>query len=224
MLFKKSKQKIFCIGLNKTGTTSLGLFFENVEYKVAKQREGELLLKPYINRDFKDITKYVIKSKYNVFQDIPFSLPLTFPHLDDSIPNSKFILTVRNNSEDWYNSILKFHSDFYNKGFKPTYESLVNSKYMYKGWSWDIMNEVYIKDKNNLYNKKEFIAVYDNHINSVLNYFKNKPESLIVINLSKDEDFERLCQFLKISTTKKCFPRITSEDIVNKNYDCKFLK
>ena len=78
MLFKNSKQKIFCIGLNKTGTTSLGLFFEKAGFNVAKQHEGELLLRSYINRDFKEITKYVTKSKYSVFQDVPFSLPLTF--------------------------------------------------------------------------------------------------------------------------------------------------
>jgi hypothetical protein len=223
MKFKNSKQKIFCIGLNKTGTTSLGSFFEKLGFNVAKQLEGELLLKAYINRDFNNIIKYVSKSKYYVFQDVPFSLPFTFPHLDNSISNSKFILTVRNSSEDWYNSILKFHSDFYNSGLKPSFDSLLNSNYVYKGWSWDLMNDVFIKDKFNLYDKKEFIAIYDNHLKTVLKYFKDKPERLIVINLSVDEDFDRLCQFLKISTTEKGFPRITSEDIVSKNYDCKFL-
>ncbi|WP_370479343.1 sulfotransferase [Tamlana flava] len=223
MLFKNSKEKIFCIGLNKTGTTSLGVFFEQEDYKVAKQRDGELLLKNYIERDFASIIKFVEKSHANVYQDVPFSLPYTFPHLDNAFPNSKFILTVRNNSEDWYNSIFKFHSNFYNKGSKPSYESLLNAEYVYKGWSWNLMNNVFIKDKCSLYDKNEFIGVYENHIKMVSDYFKNKPEKLIAVNLSRNEDFQKLCAFLKINTTKKNFPEITSGDILSQNFKCDFL-
>jgi len=223
-MFKKNKEKIFCIGLNKTGTTSLGSFFEKNSFKVANQNEGELLLKSYLARDFNSIIGYVKKSKSSVFQDVPFSLPFTFPHLDLAFPNSKFILTIRNSDDDWYQSILKFHSDFYNNEKKPTYESLENSKYVYKGWSAKVMLDVFIENKENMYDKEEFKKVYNTYNKSVIDYFKNKPDKLIVINLSLKNDFERLCSYLKISTNENCFPKISSKDILNGNYNCEFLK
>jgi hypothetical protein len=224
MLFKKSKPKVFCIGLNKTGTTSLGAFLEKSGFIVDKQRNGEALLPNYLERDFKSIITHCKNSDAQVFQDVPFSLPYTYGHLDNAFPNSKFILTIRNSNEQWYNSILKFHSDTFNKGNKPTYESLVNSTYVYKGWTWDLMNDVFINDNQNTYDKQSFMEVYDNHIASIKSYFKNKSGKLIIINLSKEVDLEKLCNFLEIQSKHKVFPRITSADILDRNYDCEFLK
>lgn len=224
-LFKtKTSQKIFCIGLNKTGTTSLGAFFEQEGYKVAPQRKCELLLQAYIDRDFSEISRFCNRPNYDVFQDVPFSLPYTYPHLSICFPNSKFILTVRDSPDDWYHSILKFHSNFYNKGKTPTKESLNNSKYVYQGWSWDLMNEVFFKDLDLLYYKNEFMEAYSRHNETVLDFFKNQRERLIVINLSKNDDFKRLCNFFKITTDEKKFPKITSDDIVNMQYKVNFLK
>lgn len=224
MLFKSKKPKIFCIGLNKTGTTSLGMFFEQQGYLVEPQIKCELLFKEYFNRNFDAIVKHCKNSRAVVFQDVPFSLPLTYPHLDNAFPQSKFILTIRENSDMWYNSILKFHSDFYNKGKVPTFESLDNSKYVYQGWSWKLMHEVFINDKSKMYSKNEFVDVYENHIESVKNYFKNKSEKLIIIDVSKKEDLSKLCNWLKIETTENSFPNISSSDILSSNYVCKFLK
>ena len=39
----KGKQKIFCIGRNKTGTTSLKRAFEDLGYPVGDQRKAEIL-------------------------------------------------------------------------------------------------------------------------------------------------------------------------------------
>lgn len=222
-MFRKNREKIFCIGLNKTGTTSIGSFLEKSNLKVARQKDGELLLSKYINRDFNSIIKYVNNSKDNVFQDVPFSLPYTYNYLDVAFPNSKFILTVRNSNLDWYNSILTFHSNFYNNGEIPTKQSLLNSEYIYKGWSWDLMSDVYFHNDMHLYEKNEFLDFYDNYVRGIKNYFKNKPNKFIVINLSKQEDFLKLCNFLNITTTQDKFPKITSADIVNSDYNCKFL-
>src|SRR5690606_9027316 len=126
-------------------------------YIVESQRKGELLLKNYIDRNFDAIIKHCNKTPSSVFQDVPFSLPFTFPHLDNAFPDSKFILTIRENSDVWYQSILKFHSDFFNKGKEPTYESLKNSNYVYSGWSWDFIQEVFINDKTLMYNKEIFV-------------------------------------------------------------------
>lgn len=224
MVFKSSRPKIFCIGFNKTGTTSLGYFLEQSGYKVAKQREGERLLPQYIDRDFKAIISYCKKSSSEVFQDVPFSLPNTFVHLDNAFPKSKFVLTLRDSADQWYRSILNFHSKIYNKGEWPTAESLKQSKYIYKGWSWDLMHNVFDTSAENMYSKNEFVEKYEKHIDHVRDYFKNKEDKLIEINLSETKDFSKLCDFLNLETEHTEFPRITSQDIASKNFECKFLK
>lgn len=220
----KSKEKIFCIGLNKTGTTSLGVFFENNGFKVEKQKNGELMLQNYLDRNFKDIIKKCNRSRSQVFQDVPHSLPYTFVHLDTAFPNSKFILTIRNSPKDWYNSILSFHSFFFNKGLTPTYESLISSNYIYKGWAWEMMNDVFFKGNQELYKREDLIHVYERHNQNVIDYFRNKPKKLLVIDLSIRDDFDKLCDFINIKSKQKDFPNITSKSISEGNYSCDFLK
>ena len=109
------KPKIFCIGFNKTGTTSMAKLFDNIGYQVASQRAGEALVKDWLIDESKNIVKYV-KNGGEVFQDIPFSLPDTYKVLDKNFPDSKFILTIRDSPEVWYDSLIRFHAKMFNNG------------------------------------------------------------------------------------------------------------
>ena len=53
-----NKQKVFCIGLNKTGTTSLEKAMKDFGFLVGDQRQGELLFRDWVKRDFKRLVKY----------------------------------------------------------------------------------------------------------------------------------------------------------------------
>lgn len=92
--------KVFCIGRNKTGTTSMARAVVSLGFKLGKQSRAERLLEDWGKRDFCRIIRYCKSA--DAFQDIPFSLPDTYQALDEAFPKSKFILTVRNNSEEWY--------------------------------------------------------------------------------------------------------------------------
>src|SRR5690606_32146124 len=105
------KQKIFCIGRNKTGTTSLAAEFKELGYPVGHQRTAEKLIDYYIANDFQPIIDYCRSAQ--VFQDAPFSWPETYKYLDEAYPNSLFILSVRDNAEQCYNYLTKFHSKLY---------------------------------------------------------------------------------------------------------------
>ena len=76
----KNKPKIFCIGQNKTGTTTIESVLKSFNYKLGNQVQGELLLDTWYERDFKKIIKFCKTAE--AFQDVPFSLPYTFQHLD----------------------------------------------------------------------------------------------------------------------------------------------
>ncbi len=82
--------KCFCIGRNKTGTTFLKRAFENLGYPVGNQRKAEILTgKYYFEGNFQPIVAYCESAQ--VFQDVPFSYPETYKHLDKAYPGSKFI-------------------------------------------------------------------------------------------------------------------------------------
>jgi hypothetical protein len=104
----KQSSKIFCIGFNKTGTTSTAKALGELGFKVAPQAPFEKLLYDWAERKFDRLIE--ICQDYEAFQDIPFSLPYTFQVLDFCFPGSKFILTVRTTSEMWFNSLVRFHS------------------------------------------------------------------------------------------------------------------
>jgi hypothetical protein len=111
------KPKIFCIGLNKTGTTSLKKEMALQGFTVGNQRQAELLFDDWVKRDFRRIVRYCRTARF--FQDAPFSYPYTFIALDQAFPGSKFILTVRDNAEQWYNSLIRFHGKLWGNGNTP---------------------------------------------------------------------------------------------------------
>lgn len=126
------KPKIFCIGRNKTGTTSLAKAIKDLGVIVAKQRPAELLIHDWSRRDFRRILRFCHTAQ--AFQDIPFSLPYTFQALDMRFPGSKFILTIRNNPDQWYHSLISFHSKLFGRGKVPDYDDLKKATYVYPDW------------------------------------------------------------------------------------------
>ena len=88
----RNRRKIFVIGRNKTGTTSLRRTFEELGFPVGDQREAERLYdRAYFEGRFEAIVDYCHSAQ--VFQDVPFGCPGTFRHLDAAFPSSLFILS-----------------------------------------------------------------------------------------------------------------------------------
>src|SRR6056297_1638044 len=101
---ENNKAKVFGIGLNKTGTTTLGVCLNKLGYNV---KDCDLKLLKYSDQKKMDPIYDTVK-KYDGFQDWPW--PLLYKELDQRFPGSKFILTTRKNSEAWFRS-LKKHAD-----------------------------------------------------------------------------------------------------------------
>lgn len=193
--FKKKSPKVFCIGRNKTGTTTIKKTLEDFGYKLGDQREAELLNKFYYDKNFAPIIKYCKKA--DAFQDVPFSWPETYLQVYKAFPNAKFILTVRESSEVWYNSLVNFHSKIHAENKRPTVEDLKNAPYVYKGWAWENRQNVYgFTEADDPYDKEKWIKSYEKYNAEVIEFFKDKPNQLIVIDLSKENSYFELCAFL----------------------------
>jgi hypothetical protein len=211
----KGKPKIFCIGMNKTGTTSLKKTFSILGYTIGNQRNAERLLPDCINRDYKPIIKYVISAQ--VFQDIPFSLPNTYIHLSKRFPNAYFILTVRDNPEQWVNSITNFHSKKFGNGKIPTKKQLVESTYVYKGFMWDALRAIAPVNESNPYNKEVLKQAYIDYNNNVVEFFNSKDIKFLKINLSEKGGYQKLISFLGITSPFDDFPWENKTSDLDKN-------
>ncbi len=201
---KTSYNKVFCIGRNKTGTTSIETTFKKLGFIVGDQRRAGLLLNNYIANDFAPIIEYCKRAQ--VFQDAPFSYPETYIHLDKAYPGSKFILTIRNDAEQWFNSVTRFHSKLFGNGNIPSAEQLKNAMYVYKGWIWQSIQVLYKTPENDPYNKQMLMDHYNKHNEDVMEYFKDRHYDLIVINLAEKGSYSKLMSFLNIESSDIDFP------------------
>jgi hypothetical protein len=195
--------KVFCIGLNKTGTTSLEIALKNLGYKMGNQYHGEMLLKDYARRNFKPIIQFC--STADAFQDAPFSFPFTFYFLDQAFPNAKFLLTVRDDADQWYNSLVNFHAKIFGGGKVPTKEVLQNAYYRYKGRPWEASRVLFNTPEYDVYHKPTLISYYERHNADVREYFRLK-QNFLEINLSEPGAYLKMCAFLGKEPIDNDFP------------------
>lgn len=201
----RNKPKIFGVGNNKTGTTSLKKAMEDMGYVVGHQGTAEKMMKQWSKRDFKKLIEYCHTAQF--FQDLPFSKPYAFNVLDYVFPRSKFILTIRDSPEQWYNSLTKFHAKKWGKNNRiPTKEDLQKASYIYKGAPWDINRWEYTTPENDPYNKEALIKSYVLHNENVIEYFRHRPNDLLVLNVADKDAYAKLCEFLGEPQESNDFP------------------
>ena len=186
--------KVFCVGRNKTGTTSLEATYALLGYRLGNQRAGERLIWAWGRRDFKPITDFCRTA--SAFQDIPFSLSFTYQALDQAYPNSKFILTVRDSPDEWFQSLTRFHTKIVGKGRLPTAADLQEFA---NGWLWRTQQLVLGIDAPTLYSPEIYKAHYQAHNEHVADYFRHRPADLLILNLGEADAMERVCSFLGFS-------------------------
>ena len=208
MRFFRTRKKIFVIGSNKTGTTSLAAALKNLGYHLGSQVEAELLLDDWACRDFKRLIRYCHSA--DAFQDIPFSLDYTFQALDAAFPGSKFILSVRDDADQWYRSLTRFHAK--RRGFDrvPTADELKADPYRWVGYQWHASQLIYGINEANVWDEEKYKRTYLQHIEAVQAYFKYRPNDLLVINLSEADAMQKLCEFLGVPISDKAMPKLNS--------------
>jgi len=209
MLFgnkRKYRRKIFVIGRGKTGTTSMGQVLSDMGFRVGNQAKAERLMEDWAQRKFHNIVEYCKSA--DAFQDAPFSNDYTYQVMDYAFPESKFVLTIRNSAEEWYESLTRFHTKIIGKGRLPTADDLKNFDYREKGWLWRFHKTVYGIDEYSLYDKGLYIQHYEMHNNRVQDYFKYRQGDLLVLNLSDSNSMTALCNFLDKPVVKQTMPHL----------------
>lgn len=181
-------KKIFCIGLNKTGTSSLHKAFEILGFKSVHCLDDEgNNIKDIIQENFlagdnilKGLEQYDAISDWDM---APHTSEI-FKEFDKQYPDSKFILNVRD-LESWLDSREKHVKRNQERKRKKPKE---NIKWLtIDRDAWEI----------------HFKAHYD----EVYNYFKGRKNDLLVFDVTKDDGWDKLCPFLNLPIPNVPFPK-----------------
>lgn len=177
-----SQSKIFGIGLSKTGTTSLSRALEMSGYKT----RDYLGITRYSAGDLSSINLDEINSN-DAFTDTP--IPSFYKVLDVEYPNSKFILTIRN-MDAWLKSCKKQftqkHADKQNTASNLLFMDLYGCT---------------------VFDEQKFRDGYENFVNGVLHYFKERPQDLLVLDITAEGSWEKLSPFLGKPVPDIPFPK-----------------
>ena len=215
----EEKNKIFCIGLPKTATTTLDYVFSELGYKcvhnpnIYTHSSFKIITVLFINRILSKLTKLIFNKQrsfikktfsetnklkinlkgydnYDVYSDMPIAF--FYKELDSMYPNSKFILTLRD-KESWLKSCQNFFP-------RPKKTFFMDGWGKYQQIHFSFFGSPY-------FDQKKFSRSYDNHLNDVMMYFKNRKEDLLLMDIVGGDGYEKLCPFLGLKTINKKFPQ-----------------
>ena len=183
-----SAAKVFGVGFQKTGTSSLDAAFQILGYRTDKGvfintpgRKKSLRIAPPLTNDKVLERVLPIAREKDAFSDNPW--PLLYRELDALFPDSKFVLTVRT-PQSWLASLVRhFGSE----------ES-------------DMLEWIY-GCRSVRGNEARCLEVYEAHNAAVRAHFASRPGALLELDIEKRPRWNDLCAFLGKSIPKQPFPR-----------------
>jgi len=162
LVFRKPSytSKVFCIGYNKTGTTSLGKSLGLLGFRNSSFNE-RVWRKYYKNNEIAKILKYT--AKFDSLDDLPWLKEDMIPILDRTFPKSKFIYLTRD-EESWKKSMYNWRQKTFGE-----YPDLVKSLEEYRNHGVFVLDYfknrpkedfiiLDIKDKNGFKKLAEFLG------------------------------------------------------------------
>ena len=170
--------RIFGIGMHKTATTSLHLAMKILNFDSAHWITAHWA--KAIWTEMKAWSKSLQLEKHYHLCDLP--IPLLFRELDAAYPKSKFILTMLD-EEVWVRAA-EVHWSPKNR-FRAQWDS--------DPFSHQIHQALYGQRH---FDREVFLARYRKHNADVLEYFKDRPEDLLVMNMSAGAGWNELCGFV----------------------------
>lgn len=170
-------EKVFIIGFQKTGTTSLELALQRLGYRVYG---GDKNLLKFL--DTKELHTYIKTTllDWDAVQDMPW--PLFYKELLGLFPEAYFILTVRD-PQSWIRSVVQYFASIRN----PLHQKIYGVPCA-EGF------------------ESSYLEVYQQHNEEVQVFFGDNPHFL-VMDMKKNFNYETLCGFLNIQEIpREAFP------------------
>lgn len=182
---KWPKQKVVGVGLQKTGTTTLGACLTELGYEhKSYDRKALWHLRRNNFGSLIDMMK-----EFESFEDEPWAR--MYKLADAEFPNAKFILTERKSSDAWFDSLAR-HCD----------RILFNEHRSY------LFGTLYPREQ-----KEQIVRIYEKHNAAVKKYFEGREGKLLVMSFdgdSQEDAWEKICDFLECEKPKISVPKKNS--------------
>ena len=189
------RTKIFGIGLNKTGTSSLRVALEHLGFRVCGPRKH--LLKAMRRGDFSGFDEVV--NAYDAFEDIPW--PLAFEYLFDRYgSDTRFVLTTRSSPERWFKSI-----ENHARGSGPLSQTWLLTYGTFRPFG----------------RRQAYIEFYEDHNARVRNFFaaRGQQHRLLELCFEHGQTWQELCTFLGEPVPDFPFPHANRTDLNRKQFN-----
>lgn len=198
--------KVFCVSMQRTGTTSVEKFLEDYGFYCAGWPEDKRngWSDAWYDGDFESIFSSADFRRSDAFADSPWWLPRFYRVLYNHFPNSKFILFERN-EEDWFQSMVR-HSEGDIIGRAKIHCKIYRREIEY----FEMIKEGKIDEsiENNWHSNKTMdIAEYGEHYKKIYrlhnlevkNFFQRQaPDALHVGRLEDPNKWQKLGDFLGV--------------------------
>ncbi|GGZ53446.1 sulfotransferase [Mesonia mobilis] len=200
-----SKEKIFCISFQRTGTTSVGQFFKDFGYRVAgyNAQRSTAWSKLRFLGDFDAIFHSSAFKKSQVFEDNPWFSPEFYKILYHRFPASKYILFTRD-ADLWFDSMVN-HSQ--GKTLGNTYRHCKmydrELEFFEKFPDYNCYENLHAIDNLldlNESHREHYTSIYRRRNKEVIDFFNYvSPESLFVGQLEDPDKWQKLGGFFNLT-------------------------
>lgn len=220
--------KVICLGLPRTGTSSLAKALEML-FQNTKTLHGVKLAQTITNYDIENINNFLkgdfknyksYMDNFNFILDIPSII-----FLDESIEtfkNDKFIFTYRN-PKDFAESWSKYMKLSLTIVENDKYKNILESGNPLFSDSMELFEKCRsFKFKFSKYSLQD--AIFDTHIgemfyNDYENYIKQVFKDKNILFFDINDEWKPLCEFLKIDNPKENFPHTNKLEVHKKNVE-----
>jgi hypothetical protein len=183
-----SAAKVFGVGFQKTGTSSLDAAFRILGYRSDKGvfintpgKRSYLRIAPPLTNDKVLERVLPIAREKEALSDNPW--PLLYRELDSLFPDSKFVLTTRE-PQRWMKSLVRHFG---------------NEQSDMLAWIYGVPK---VAD-----NEARCLEVYEAHNTAVRAYFASRRPALLEIDIEENPSWDELCAFLGKPIPDQPFPR-----------------
>lgn len=165
------KAKVFGIGFQKSGTTTLGVMLTALGYRVAGYYDfRDMADQSELNWPQIESRALQVMADHDAAKDTPW--PLLYQSLDQHFPNGKFIHVTRD-PQAWIASAVKDFADYPN-----ALHQLIYGVPYPKG------------------HEQIWLDRYNRHNDEVAAYFAHRPDDYLHLRLEGGLSYERICPFL----------------------------
>lgn len=208
-----TEDRVFNIGLHRTGTSSLAEALTKLGYRVWHG--------PYFKR-----LENQYYTKFNALADTQVKGPnqpdFNFKRLYEKFPNAKFILTVRKDLDKWVESIYKS-----NRKYRP-YRIVIPENYINTDFCKDLITPRQVRKRLKKtiseLTSDDLKLIYRQHNREIIEFFKeHAPNQLLIFDVSQGDSWEKLCKFLnkpipktRSNTTTIPYPKADEHELTFK--------